>query len=75
MVITREWIQEHATAPKGGWTRAQLKLLGVPWPPPHGWLTNLWWNEVEISDETALKFEAFGNERRMYLAKRRRLGK
>lgn len=22
---------------RGGWTRAQLALLGVPWPPSPGW--------------------------------------
>lgn len=22
---------------RGGWTREQLRKLGVPWPPPKGW--------------------------------------
>ncbi len=22
----------------GGWTRAQLEIIGVPWPPSHGWI-------------------------------------
>jgi hypothetical protein len=22
---------------RGGWSKAQLALLGVPWPPPAGW--------------------------------------
>lgn len=21
----------------GGWNRATLKMLGIPWPPPKGW--------------------------------------
>jgi hypothetical protein len=24
---------------RGGWSKAQLALLGVPWPPPAGWKT------------------------------------
>lgn len=27
--------------PNGGWTKADLASLGVPWPPPHGWKKKL----------------------------------
>jgi len=26
---------------RGGWTKAKLASMGVPWPPPKGWLTRL----------------------------------
>jgi len=32
---------EAAKTEKGGWTRAQLALWGVPWPPPKGWKERL----------------------------------
>jgi hypothetical protein len=28
---------EAGKSPRGGWTKKQLALWGVPWPPPHGW--------------------------------------
>jgi len=30
-----------AQTERGGWTRAQLKEWGVPWPPPNGWRVGL----------------------------------
>jgi hypothetical protein len=35
-VVTREWLEAHRTA-KGGWTRAQMEALGLPWNAPAGW--------------------------------------
>jgi hypothetical protein len=32
---------EAAQTPNGGWTRAQLAVWGVPWPPPRGWKKRL----------------------------------
>ena len=32
---------EILKSPRGGWTRDNLKILGVPWPPPHGWKRQL----------------------------------
>jgi hypothetical protein len=32
---------EAARTEGGGWTRAQLAVWGVPWPPPHGWKQRL----------------------------------
>jgi hypothetical protein len=34
--VTAELI-EAGCSRHGGWTRRQLGLLGVPWPPQHGW--------------------------------------
>lgn len=28
---------DAAKTPRGGFTRAQLEVWGVPWPPPKGW--------------------------------------
>jgi hypothetical protein len=28
---------QAAMTPRGGWTRAQLAVWGVAWPPPKGW--------------------------------------
>lgn len=30
-----------APTARGGWTKAKLASMGVPWPPPKGWLTRL----------------------------------
>ena len=38
--VAREDILRLRSA-AGGWSRAQLALLGVPWPPPAGWLDQL----------------------------------
>jgi hypothetical protein len=37
---SRKALQKLAT-PNGGWTRATLTVLGVPWPPTKGWLKKL----------------------------------
>jgi len=34
--ITDELI-EAGKSDRGGWTKAQLAILGVPWPPEAGW--------------------------------------
>lgn len=41
---------EAGKSPAGGFTRAQLKKWGVPWPPPKGWRRGLvegnhWWKK------------------------------
>ena len=32
---------------RGGWSRAQLTMLGVEWPPMKGWLARLDGTEIE----------------------------
>lgn len=46
--ITRELIHGAATQ-YGAWTRAQLDVLGVAWPPKQGWQNRLIGMEVEDS--------------------------
>lgn len=36
VLITDELIEAGKSA-RGGWSREQLRLLGIPWPPPAGW--------------------------------------
>lgn len=40
----------------GGWTRAQLALLAVPWPPVKGWKEAVL--GADIPDEVAAAFIA-----------------
>lgn len=35
--VTERWIHDHRTA-GGGWTKKALAVLGVVWPPEHGWV-------------------------------------
>ena len=39
-LLSREEV-EAARSPKGGFTRAQLAVWGVAWPPAKGWLSAL----------------------------------
>jgi len=48
MKITWQTIEEWKT-PAGGWTRAQIELLCLPWPNKHGWMHEL--IGKEITDE------------------------
>lgn len=36
VAVTTELI-EAGQSDRGGWSKAQLALLGVSWPPPPGW--------------------------------------
>lgn len=56
-VVTREWLHAHGTAGRG-WTRAQLAVLGVTWPPRKGWLSGLRGRVVPL--EAARAFERAG---------------
>ena len=34
--VTEDWITRHPTK-NGGYKAAQLRIIGVKWPPKHGW--------------------------------------
>jgi hypothetical protein len=53
ITITREFIHSHKTE-AGGWTRDQLNVLGVEWPPKKGWLSGS--VGKEITEEEARRF-------------------
>ena len=51
--ITDELL-ESGRSESGGWSRAQLHLIGVAWPPPKGWKRTAIGREVP--DEVAAEF-------------------
>lgn len=53
MRITRDLI-ECGRGENGAWTRAQLRLLGIAWPPERGWIDRV--IDREISEEVAQAF-------------------
>ena len=55
VTITDELIRS-GQSDAGGWNRAQLDLLGVAWPPAHGWKIKI--IGKPISADTAAKFLA-----------------
>ena len=59
MIVTLEWLKSHATK-KGGWTRQQLDLLQIQWPPRKGWLKAT--VGLNISDDAARRFEVLGRQ-------------
>lgn len=52
--VTVDWLTENMTA-RGGYTHAQIALLGEPWPPMSGWKDRA--AGREISDEAKEAFE------------------
>ncbi len=53
MIITRQWMKENATE-KGAWTKAQLAVLGIAWPPATGWIDDI--VGCDISESTVSSF-------------------
>lgn len=53
MRITRELL-EQGQSKAGGWSREQLRLLGVNWPPKRGWPAKIVGSE--ITDAEAARF-------------------
>jgi hypothetical protein len=53
-VITRTWLKTHTTK-RGGYTKAQIKALGLSYPLLSGWMDEL--VGTEISAEAANAFE------------------
>ena len=49
VVVTREFIMS-GRSPNGAWTRAQLALIGVPWPPVNGWISGVIGTRLSQSD-------------------------
>ena len=53
MVITNAWLHQHCSRGTA-WTSAQFRVLGIAWPPYHGWKQDVLGRT--ISDETAAAF-------------------
>lgn len=56
MVITKEFL-EQGRAENGAWTRAQLEVIGVSWPPKKGWMEAV--IGTSVSSSRAEAFTAF----------------
>lgn len=52
--LTYDYIQKHKTD-AGGWTKKQLSILGVEWPPKSGWIDDVCGKT--ITEEDAVSFE------------------
>lgn len=39
--LTTQMLHEAGSSGYQGWTRKQLEVLGVHWPPPSGWLKKM----------------------------------
>lgn len=55
--ITKEWLHAYPQTLPAGWTKRQLALIGVNWPPKHGWLEGS--VGKEIPDTARAEFESF----------------
>lgn len=60
MLITESFVKQCQTE-RGGWTKDQLEVLGVKWPPKNGWIDSVC--GMEISSETAQAFIDLRNKR------------
>lgn len=64
MKITEKWLMDHATKHGSGWTREQLRLIGVAWPPPRGWKRAM--IGVHVAEDLARRFEDCGRLNRRW---------
>ena len=64
MLLTRDFLKSNCTS-KGGYTKYQLELIGVSWPPAKGWPKQV--IGKEISEETAQKFVAAKDKEKQHV--------
>jgi hypothetical protein len=57
MIVTAEFI-ERGCSKRGGWTKEQLELLGVGWPPMKGWKAAAIGREISDADAYLFLSEA-----------------
>ena len=55
MKITDEWLKKNKTK-NGGYTKLQLNLIGIPWPPIHGWKKLVIGKEISLEKKKAFEF-------------------
>lgn len=48
VTLTSQMIHDASTEGHG-WNRRQLKSIGVPWPPPKGWLKGMVGKQIPLS--------------------------
>jgi CRISPR/Cas system-associated protein Csx1 len=57
--VTEEFIHQGKSG-VGGWCAAQLRLIGVKWPPSAGWIERTAGRNIELTDEAARLFLGYG---------------
>jgi 5-methylcytosine-specific restriction endonuclease McrA len=67
--VTRDWIMAHRSE-SGGWTKLQLKVIQVSWPPTRGWMDKAC--ALTISAQAKLAFEVARNNSPVKVKKRKR---
>ena len=60
MVTVTELLIRQGASDKGGWCAAQLRMIGVAWPPTTGWMRAVEKKRVEISESDAAIFVGYG---------------
>lgn len=55
--VTKKFIQEHSTTGHGGWNAKQMRVLGIEFPLPKGWLDRI--TGTYITKEQARLFEVY----------------
>lgn len=53
--ITADWLEQNKTS-AGAYSKQQLKVLGIDWPPRKGWQRKV--IGTEIRDTQSMQFEA-----------------
>lgn len=61
VIVTREFLIQGRSG-SGGWTRAQMESLGLPWPIRSGWMDAI--AGAQISTEAAQLFLTSGKAKR-----------
>ena len=49
MKVTEEFIKKGKTL-KGGYTKKQLEILGISWPPQKGWVKKVLNKEISVEE-------------------------
>lgn len=57
VLVTAAFLQAASSGP-AAWTKVQLAILGVPWPPPKGWKSRLLLRGGTMTREDANRFLA-----------------
>lgn len=58
MIVTTKWLLANRTEHKS-WTRAQLKVLKLQWPPKKGWMSLV--KGRVLTDQQKKDFELYVN--------------
>ena len=54
ITVDKKFIMNNRTA-RGAWTRAQLNIIGVDWPPAQGWIARVAGKQITESEAEEFK--------------------